>query len=275
MSVLVIGDAVVDEFIPSGLRRVGGCGLNVAVLLSMLGNNVVLATSYGNDAAGAQIAAQLQVHGIPVQRPRHPSPTCVAQVSPGPRYAFAHAARPLPLTPGWSSFDAVVVSGSMLTVNLDTIETPLPICGYDPNPRAHGVTSLQECRSQLEATAPHSGLVKLSDEDCKLLYDKPATQVASQLRTAGCPRVLISKGAAGVELLTASGRIIRPAAALPAPLVDTVGAGDALLAGMIAGHLEGDDQIQTLDRALRLAALVCTVPGALPAAGSARQAWGR
>lgn len=276
MPVLVIGDAVVDQFLPSGLRRVGGCGLNVAVLLRMLGNTVELATSYGNDAAGAEIAAELQTHGILAQRPSHPPPTRVASVLPGPRYAFSPTARPRPLTPDWSLYDGVVISGSMLTVDLDTIQASgSPIYGYDPNPRVQDITSLRECRIQLEAIAAHSNLVKLSDDDCMLLYSEPAIQVASRLRDGGRPNVLISKGIAGAELLTASARITRPAAALPGPLVDTVGAGDALLAGMVAGHLEGDNPIHTLDRALRLAALVCTVPGALPATKHVRQAWNR
>ena len=75
---------------------------------------------------------------------------------------------------------------------------------------------------------------------------------------------LVTLGAAGAFALTADGLLANVAPDGNAPVVDTVGAGDAFAAVLIAGLLDGWPLPLTLDRAQQLASAVCGQRGAVP-----------
>jgi len=63
---------------------------------------------------------------------------------------------------------------------------------------------------------------------------------ARQAQAAGAQNVLVSRGAEGALLLAENGVILRaPAVHLKSPVVNSVGAGDSMVAGFLAGWLPG------------------------------------
>lgn len=66
-------------------------------------------------------------------------------------------------------------------------------------------------------------------------------------------------GASGAVASCAGARFEREA--IPVVPVDTVGAGDAFVAGYLGARLTGEDPAACLDRGVRYGALACAHPG--------------
>ncbi|MEU9671861.1 PfkB family carbohydrate kinase, partial [Streptomyces bobili] len=64
--------------------------------------------------------------------------------------------------------------------------------------------------------------------------------------------VVVKRGADGAEVFDASGSTARPA--VPVTVKDTVGAGDAFVAGYLSGLLDGEDIAGRLERAVTVGA---------------------
>ncbi len=74
---------------------------------------------------------------------------------------------------------------------------------------------------------------------------------AREAQKLGARNVLVSMGAQGALLLTEEGRILRgDPARLTGPVVNSVGAGDSMVAGFLAGWLKTRDPRKALDLAL-------------------------
>ena len=86
-----------------------------------------------------------------------------------------------------------------------------------------------------------------------------AASAAAELRERGYRYVLASLGPDGALLVSESGAVRAPA--LPVDVVDTVGAGDALLSGFLAGLARGDSTADALRTAVVVAARVVSVSG--------------
>lgn len=70
---------------------------------------------------------------------------------------------------------------------------------------------------------------------------------------------MVKRGADGAMVATADGRLSAPAVAVP--VIDTVGAGDAFVAGWLADLARGATLRQCLDTALACGAFACTGEG--------------
>lgn len=137
----------------------------------------------------------------------------------------------------------------------------------DPAPYGHLV----------DALIARTHLVKVSEEDLRALnpVEEPLA-TASRWAKAGPELVVVTHGRGGASALLPAGTIVRRDA--PAvKVVDTVGAGDAFTAGLLAWlswhdslrpgalHALPDRQVaEALDLANQVAALACTRPGADP-----------
>jgi fructoselysine 6-kinase len=80
----------------------------------------------------------------------------------------------------------------------------------------------------------------------------------------GARAAVVSRGRDG-SLMLAGDRVVEQPA-VPAHLVDTLGAGDALIAGVIAAMLDGVPPASVLERGARSASAACEHLGAWPAA---------
>ena len=133
---------------------------------------------------------------------------------------------------------------------------------YDLNYRAT-LTSLAEARAVLEAIAPHLYMLVLAERDAQSVLG--FTEAGENLATAisaryGVPLVALSRSpdAEPGTLLLARGEF-RYAPRFAVDVVDRIGAGDSLVAGLIHGLLDGDP-----DLAIRFGAFAAAIGLATP-----------
>jgi fructokinase len=143
----------------------------------------------------------------------------------------------------------------------------------DPNIRPRAIASRQDHLDRLNRILHRADIVKTSTEDLAYLFPgQDAADAAAQLLDRGPACVVVTDGAAPVRAF-AGGKQIR--ADVPAaPVVDTVGAGDALAGafltwwignGLSRSDLGDPEAVRGATQAAILAAVVtCTRRGAEP-----------
>jgi fructokinase len=108
----------------------------------------------------------------------------------------------------------------------------------DPNVRPGLIRRLDLLTTNLESLLKVTDILKVSDEDLGVLGGSQGMYPVDRLFGSGAQVVFLTKGAEGGEILTAAGcRFEAPAAVASAEIVDTVGAGDAALAGLVQSAL--------------------------------------
>ncbi|AYF96943.1 carbohydrate kinase family protein [Protaetiibacter intestinalis] len=283
--VVVIGDALIDELVDeTGTTHiVGGSALNVAVGLSILGVGASLVAMIGDDVDGALIRAHLADHGVELLPTITPAGTGVARserVDGEPHYSFSDSmvARSLDFDEAQRAAIAdagvVAVSGfpfdvaGQLALLTEAIAATAPgtTVAVDPNPRTGLLHDADAFRDGLEAFGGTAQLLKLGDDDARLLYDEPVAQVAPRL-LRHYPYVLATEGRDGASVRIGDGRWRHPTLVTPDAVVDTMGAGDSVFASVLAdvartgiGEIEWYD---ALGRAMGIAAATIAEPGAL------------
>ena len=109
------------------------------------------------------------------------------------------------------------------------------------------------------------GLMVVTLDEAEVLCGtrNPGRVAADLLRDHA--EVVVKRGTAGAEWHGGGGRSAHaPAAAPSAPVLDTTGAGDAFMAGLLAARRAGEPPARALGRACALAATVVTRAGARP-----------
>lgn len=86
-----------------------------------------------------------------------------------------------------------------------------------------------------------------------------AIEAADELRNRGFERVVASLGADGAVLVSDDRALYAPA--LDVEVVDTVGAGDALLSGVLSALDRGEDEYAALEAGIAVSSRVVSVPG--------------
>lgn len=277
---LVIGDALVDEV--DGASIVGGAALNVAVGLARLGVPARLIAMVGDDAAGTLVREHCAAHGVELLATDAPRGTAVASaVRDGGtmHYAFNAAGRERFVDLGGleAELDAApLVVVSCLALEHEAQVAPLLALArsserllIDPNARP-GYLQAEGARERfaagLDALAAQAMLVKVSDEDTELVYGEDAGETAARWIDAGTVAVAITRGADGARIATAQGWVDAGVPELAAPIVDTIGAGDSVLASLTASVITGDHEggwAGPLGRAMAVAAATTRAAGGL------------
>ena len=109
-------------------------------------------------------------------------------------------------------------------------------------------------------------LAKLNDEELQLLVpdaDDDASRMQQLINNAGLQLLLVTRGAAGAELLTAGGDRFRVAPDAVTDVVDTVGAGDAMTSVLVLAILQGWPWQQALERSQAFASAIVGRRGAI------------
>lgn len=283
-SAVVIGDALIDEIHDgAGVRElVGGAALNVAVGLRRLGVATTLIAMVGDDEAGAHIREYLHDHGVALVEspaPNGSSRAIVTRAANGePQYTFNRAAQERSIRYGEPA-RAAIAAASLVAISCfpfdhrDEVDALADaIAGarvaIDPNPRAGMLRDSEEFVRGFERAAAGAAIVKVGADDATLLYDGDLDALRARLRGLGVRAVLATAGADGAVLETEAGAARAPIATLPGPIIDTVGAGDATLAAVTAGLVDGEPEDQAgwaalLRRAMEVAAATCRSEGGL------------
>lgn len=278
--VAVVGDALVDQV--DGASIVGGAALNVAVGLARLGVAARLIAMVGDDAAGAVVREHCAAHGVELVATPAPHGTAVATaVRDGGtmHYEFNAAGRArfvdLAGLEGLLA-DAPLVVVSCLALEHETQVAPLAALPrsrerllLDPNARPAYLRepgARERFAAGLDLLASRALLVKVSDEDAELVYGEHADDTATRWIAAGAYAVAITRGPAGARIVTGDGWVDALVPPLEAPIVDTIGAGDAVLASLTASVINGDHAggwAGPLGRAMAVAAATTRSAGGL------------
>jgi len=257
----------------------GGACWNVARVASTLGVATGWGGSVGHDLFGDALMRRSVEAGLDLrfaQRVAQPPLLAIVHQLDPPQYFFIGSADQgfdaTLLPEGWrdaceyAHFGCISLVRQPLGARLLALAEELHARGvrisFDPN-----------CRNLMDADYPRlferlaaiASLLKLSDEDLRQIYPRLASADAlDRVRARMKPgaMLLYTCGADGMTLHLDGRRIEQPA--LPVPVRDTVGAGDACVGGFLASMLQQPEQgwEEHLRYAAAAAAAACTRAGA-------------
>ena len=242
---LVIGEALID-IVGGGdtAEHVGGSPLNVAVGLAKLGRDVDFLTHIGDDVNGRRIADYLKAAGVqlvPGSIEAARTPTAVATIAKdgSANYTFdldwqltgtPPVAPPLFVHTG--SIAAVRDPGCLAVAALIDAYRVSATITLDPNVRPSLIVDRDQARERIEHLVERSDIVKVSDEDLRWIDPNRAPEQTARTWLALGPAIVaVTMGDRGALALCAAGQA--SVAARSVQVVDTVGAGDAFMVGLL------------------------------------------
>lgn len=251
---LVIGEMLIDIVrTPDGAvaEHVGGSPANVAMGLARLDHEVDFATVLGADDRGTRCTSLLEEVGVHlVPGGAHDGATSTADAtideSGAATYLFdLHWDLPeVPLPDGTGHVHTGSIATTLTPGNAEVTSAlararESATTSYDPNVRPTIMGEPEAVRVRVEELVALSDVVKASDEDIAFLYgDTPIEEVMAAWARLGPGLVVVTLGGHGVVYrVTSTGETRRePTAATR--VVDTVGAGDSFMAGLIFGLID-------------------------------------
>lgn len=254
----MVGEALIDIVVdPEGGRseHAGGSPANVALGLTRLGHHVSFLTHLGSDAHGDLLRLHLtngEVALVEGSTGASRTPTATARVAPDRTVAYEFDLTwdiPAPTLTGITHLHTGSIAATLepgASTVLETVRDARPqlTISYDPNLRPQIMGDPHGIRSRVEELVGLADVVKASDEDLQWLYaGAPVADIAHLWGQLGPSLVVVTRGPEGALILL-PGRD-RPAndsaielAAAPADVVDTVGAGDSFMSGLLSGLLD-------------------------------------
>lgn len=287
---VVAGEALIDLVTADGQQyaaHVGGGPLNVAVGAARLGLDTAFLARISTDPLGDRIARHLADNRVSdrlVRRVGSPSSLAVATLDDRGNAAYQFyldgtADSHWETLPSIGDADVLHLGSLAMQREPEVFESlardSVALISYDPNVRPSD-RSREEEVARVERQVALAQVVKASEDDLRWLYpDSDVTQIASEWVTRGPALVVITRGADGAVAFTSKAYVARPAPAVT--VVDTVGAGDSAMAGLLAALAARDlltrhalaqmtppDLTDIVDFALRCAAITVSRAGATP-----------
>ncbi|MBX0303259.1 1-phosphofructokinase [Haloarcula salinisoli] len=249
-----------------------GKGVNVAQFLTALGTDAV-ATGVLGGFTGQFIRERLTADGVSTAFVEADGPTRLntTAVADGSEYKLNHDGPAVDAetvtavveTVRERDPDTVVVSGSLPPgVTTDAVDALASAGGWDTVVDMDG-DALRALDERYALCKPNrEELARATDADVSTV--EGCARAAAEFRAAGFDRVLASLGGDGVVLATASTAL--HADAIDVDVVDTVGAGDALLAGALAAWADGADDATALQTGVAIATRLVERAGTSPPA---------
>ena len=291
--IVVAGESLVDIVVDADgdtTEAVGGAALNVAVGLARLDTPTILITQNGHDERGGRVVDQVAASGAeiiagPTRSGRTSTATALLDAEGTASYVFevewSLANQELP------HCDALHVGGLGTLLEpgrdgvLDLVDQAYGrdvVISYDPNIRPDLIEDRGQLWRDVESLADRCTVVKVSDADIDLLHPgaDPADIARSLLTGERTELVIVTRGWDGASAYVEGAELSLPA--VPVDVVDSVGAGDAFVSGLLTALLELDalgsygagmprDEPaleRVLGAAMHVAALTCARRGAQP-----------
>lgn len=269
------------ELVPSMDLGFGGAESNVAIGLARLGVPTTWMGRIGDDALGRLIERQLRAEGVVPSVTRDPDastglmlkerPAAGASAvsyyrsgSAGSRLAPEHldldrirAARVLHVT----GITAAISQSARAALDaaIDAAREAGTTVSFDVNHRSR-LWGVDEAAVAYRELAARADLVFAGEEEAELLTGERQPQAQTDAISALGPRqVVVKRGVDGAIGLADGERAERRAFAVDA--IDSVGAGDAFVAGYLAELLAGASLADRLRTAAACGAIACTAPG--------------
>lgn len=250
--VTVLGETLIDVLMsPTGttVEHVGGSPANVAIGLARLGHRTRLETYLASDARGSRIADLMAAEGVKIGSTRLADRTSTAlgrlDAAGIATYEFDLEWR---LDPSAVEVgpDSHIHTGSIAGTTQPGADAVLEVIrghhervtvSYDPNVRPTIMTSPRRTGPMVERLIALSDVVKASRDDIGWLYGStPITEVLRHWSAMGPALCVVTSGEDDIFVYSAGE--IRRFSIKPTPVVDTVGAGDSFMAGLLSGLLD-------------------------------------
>ena len=289
----VTGDAVVD-LIPDGenhyLRCAGGAPANVAVGVSRLGCEAGFIGRVGNDPLGKFMQQTLQAEKVSTDNmildPQQRTSTVIVGLDDGER-SFTFMVNPsadqfleVGDLPTFHQGDFLhccsiaLINNPSRSTTIDAIRRIKEVGGFfsfDPNLRESLWASLDEMKEVVNSVIAMADILKFSEEELTLLTNTTNLEEATKVITAQYPEklIIITLGKDGaIYHLNGKSQVVKGKALKP---VDTTGAGDAFVSGLLAGLSQVSDWkeeatlVEVIRKANASGALATTAKGAMAA----------
>ncbi|EIL8361827.1 aminoimidazole riboside kinase [Escherichia coli] len=292
--VWVLGDAVVDLLPESDGRLLpcpGGAPANVAVGIARLGGTSGFIGRVGDDPFGALMQRTLLTEGVDItylkQDEWHRTSTVLVDLNEQGERSFTFMVRPsadlflettdLPCWRHgeWLHLCSIALSAEPSRTSAFTAMTAIRHAGgfvsFDPNIREDLWQDEHLLRLCLRQALQLADVVKLSEEEWRLINGKTQNDrdICALAKEYEIALLLVTKGAEGV-VVCYRGQV-HHFAGMSVNCVDSTGAGDAFVAGLLTGlsstGLSTDEREmrRIIDLAQRCGALAVTAKGAMTA----------
>jgi fructokinase len=266
--VACLGEALIDlvsqkngvglEQAPGFRKAPGGAPANVAVGVSRLGRHAAFLGAVGADPFGTFLVQTLARHGVDVsgvaRTDRRTALALVSLKADGERDFLFYGHRPahlgLRLTTGMRALlrgTRIIHYGSISLIGGPARQATLSgireahrarrLCSYDPNLRLNLWPDARTARRWMREGLRHADLVKVNEEELVFLTGKHSVAQGLRALVAAGPGLAVATlGSNGCAYYGGMGEGKVPG--LPVRAIDTTGAGDAFVAGMLVGLLE-------------------------------------
>lgn len=258
VTLLTVGDNVVDRYPDLGVFYPGGNAVNVAVHGRRCGAGTAYIGAVGTDVAGRTVLDSLTAEGVDTSMLKvvdGPNAHADVRVVDGNR-VFEHG------DPGVSRFElsaadyaavaaaTIVHTGecSMMEGQLPDLSAAAPRLSFDFSERP------------FDYIAEHAPHVDIAVRSLPHASVDRAVEEARRIRALGPELVAVTMGAGGAVAL--DGDRVLHAPAPTTPVVDTLGAGDAFIARLLSGLIAGDAPLALLAQATAYASDACRTFGA-------------
>ena len=292
--VWVLGDAVVDLLPESDGRLLpcpGGAPANVAVGIARLGGTSGFIGRVGDDPFGALMQRTLLTEGVDItylkQDEWHRTSAVLVDLNDQGERSFTFMVRPsadlflettdLPCWRHgeWLHLCSIALSAEPSRTSAFTAMTAIRHAGgfvsFDPNIREDLWQDEHLLRLCLRQALQLADVVKLSEEEWRLISGKTQNdrEICALAKEYEIAMLLVTKGAEGV-VVCYRGQV-HHFAGMSVNCVDSTGAGDAFVAGLLTGlsstglSTDEGEMRQIIDLAQRCGALAVTAKGAMTA----------
>jgi ribokinase len=245
---------------------VGGVVANASVACVHAGSSARMVVGIGNDPMGQTAIDLLQRRGVDVIAKSTPGRTCQALIAVDPG-----GEKRLIVVPGVSMYPGSAMIQGVDLEGVGWVHTAAycmdSVAALTDRCRADGIPWSVDLEPATIPSNPMRCRAWVAGADTVFVNARAAEMLGSDpvelLTTLGAHRVILTKGASGVEYRDSAGQhiTVRPPDFF-GPAVDTTGAGDALAGWYVARRTAGDGPREALDEAVVAASLSCLAVGA-------------